>query len=238
MEELSGKVVVVTGAAGNLGEAVARCLAPQEVQLLLVDRAEDRLAGVFPEYVGSDQVQFATGVDMNDPESVEAAFLAAAERFGHLDGLVNTVGGYKAGDCLHETSLEIWDGMLTLNARTTFIACRAILPYMLKQRSGAIVNIAARPAYRGSSGNAAYSASKAAVMRLTESLSAEVKGEGINVNCIVPGVIDTPSNRKANPDADTSNWVSADSIADVIRYLLSASAASIHGAAVPVYGLS
>ena len=146
--------------------------------------------------------------------------------------LVNTVGGYRAGAPLHETDIETWDFMLKLNARSIFIASKKVIPHMLDQGSGKIVNLAARPGLAGQAGMAAYSASKAAVVRLTESMAAELKAQGINVNCIIPGTIDTLPNREAMPDADFSAWVTPESLANVILFLCSHAARDIHGAAV------
>jgi NAD(P)-dependent dehydrogenase (short-subunit alcohol dehydrogenase family) len=160
------------------------------------------------------------------------------KRLGRIDVLVNAVGGFRAGTPLHETSLETWDFMLNLNARSVFIASRTVIPHMLAQGSGKIVSVAARPGLRGNAKMAAYSVSKSAVIRLTESMAAELKGAGINVNCILPGTIDTPQNRQAMPNADPSRWVKPEALADVILFLASDAAREVHGAALPVYGRS
>jgi NAD(P)-dependent dehydrogenase (short-subunit alcohol dehydrogenase family) len=109
---------------------------------------------------------------------------------------------------------------------------------MLAQGSGRIIHVASRNALAGAAGSAAYGATKAAVMRLTESLSAEVKERGINVNCVIPGTLDTPPNRESMPKADFSRWVKPESLAEVILFLASDQARDIHGAAVPVFGLT
>jgi NAD(P)-dependent dehydrogenase (short-subunit alcohol dehydrogenase family) len=159
-----------------------------------------------------------------------------SDYFGGIDVLVNTVGGYRAGKALHETSLETWDLMMNLNARTVYNTCKAVIPHMLRARRGAIVSVAARPALAGKGKMAAYSASKAAVMRLTESMSAELLESGIRVNCVIPGTLDTPANREDMPKADSSRWVKPESLAGVILFLCSDLARDISGAAVPVYG--
>jgi NAD(P)-dependent dehydrogenase (short-subunit alcohol dehydrogenase family) len=160
------------------------------------------------------------------------------ERFGRIDVLANTVGGYRAGLPVHETPLDTWDFMLNLNARTAFVLSRAVVPHMLARGSGKIVHVAARAALAGAGKAAAYSASKAATLRLVESLAAELRRENINVNCVVPGTIDTPENRQAMPKADHSRWVPPEAIADVILFLASDAAWPVNGAAVPVYGQS
>jgi NAD(P)-dependent dehydrogenase (short-subunit alcohol dehydrogenase family) len=126
--------------------------------------------------------------------------------------------------------------MLNLNARSVFFTSRAVVPHMLAQQSGKIVNIASRAALEGKAKMGAYSVAKTAVVRLTESMAAELRGEGINVNCIIPDTIDTPENRQAMPKADFSKWVSPADLANVIVYLASAASSNLHGALVPVYG--
>ena len=236
MFDFSDRVVMVTGAAGNLGGAVARAFLDAGARLVLVDRAADRLPRLYPHLAGSPDHFLATSVDLTDADSVRAAVDEAHRRMGQIDVLVNAAGGYRAGTAVHETPLENWDFMLDLNARTVFVTSSAVIPGMLERGSGKIVNVAARAALQGGRKAAAYSAAKSAVVRLTESMSAELKRSGINVNCILPGTIDTPQNREAMPKADTSRWVAPEALADVILFLASDAGRAIHGAAVPVYG--
>jgi NAD(P)-dependent dehydrogenase (short-subunit alcohol dehydrogenase family) len=236
MFDFSDRVVIVTGAAGNLGSAVARAFQMAGAKLVLVDRAADRLPRLFPELVDSPNHFLATSVDLTNADAVETMMNETVKRFGRVDVLVNTAGGFRAGTPVHETPFETWDFMLNLNARTVFIASRAVIPHMQRQGSGKIVNVASRAALQGGAKMAAYSVSKSAVIRLTESMAAELKKDGINVNCILPSTIDTPQNRQAMPDANYSRWVKPEAIADVILFLASAAARAIQGAAIPVYG--
>ncbi len=126
--------------------------------------------------------------------------------------------------------------MLNLNARTAFVVSRAVIPSMLERGRGKIINLAASSALKGGANSAAYSASKSAVARLTESMAEEYKRLGINVNAVLPGTIDTPHNRQAMPQADTSRWVQPRELARVILFLASEDASPIHGALIPVYG--
>jgi NAD(P)-dependent dehydrogenase (short-subunit alcohol dehydrogenase family) len=235
---LTDRVVLVTGASGNLGAAVARGFQGAGAQLVLADRAADRLAGLFPDLVAAPQHMLCSAVDVADPISVQHWVDAAVTRFGRIDVLANTVGGYKAGAPTHETSLETWDFMLNLNARTAFILSRAVLPRMLRQGSGRIVHTAARAALAGTANHSAYNASKSVVVRLVESMAAETKHQGITVNCVLPGTIDTPQNRADMPNADWSQWVPPAAIADAFIFLASDAARHITGAALPVYGRS
>jgi NAD(P)-dependent dehydrogenase (short-subunit alcohol dehydrogenase family) len=229
---------MVSGAIGNLGVVLAQAFQASGAKLALVDRGEDRLRQAFPDLVGLPDYLMVDCADLMDEAAVEKSVSEAIQHFGRIDVLVNTVGGFRAGKMLHETPIETWDFLVNLNARSVFIACKKVIPHMLNQRSGKIINVAARPGIEGQAGMAAYSASKSAVIRLTESMAAELKDHGVNVNCIIPGTIDTPPNREAMPKADYTTWVIPESLADVIQFLASAAARDIHGAAVPVYGRS
>lgn len=231
-----GRVAVITGAAGNLGSAVAVAFRDAGARLALIDRKPDRLTGIIPGLAGSDDHYIACPTDVTDEQSIDTAIAGIIEKFGRIDILVNTAGGYRAGTPVHETAPGDWDFMLDLNARSVFLVCRSVIPHMLRQERGSIVSTSSSAALGGSAGHAAYSVSKTAVLRLTESMSAELKVSGINVNCVLPGIIDTPPNRQAMPDADFSKWVTPESIAGVILFLCSDLASDIHGAALPVFG--
>ncbi len=238
MFDFTDQVVMISGAIGNVGFAVTRSFQASGAKLALVDRGEDRLKKAFPDLVSSADYLLVDCADLMDEGAVEASVGESIQNFGRIDVLVNTVGGFKEGTPLHETPLKTWDFLVNLNARSVFIASKKVIPNMLEQGSGKIVNLAARPGLEGKAGMAAYSASKGAVIRLTESMAAELKDQGINVNCIIPGTIDTPQNRETMPDADYNTWVKPGSLADVILFLSSAASRDIHGAAVPVYGKS
>ncbi len=238
MFDFSDRVVMVSGASGNLGQAVAWAFHAAGAHLVLLDRAPERLPGLFPELVGSSEHLLIGSVDATDADSVERAVGTAIERFGRIDVVANTVGGYRAGTPVHETPLQTWDFMLNLNALSAFILSRAVVPHMLEQGSGKIVHVSARAALKGGAKSAAYSVSKSAIVRLVESLAAELRHDGINANCVLPGTIDTPQNRQAMPQADYGRWVSPEAIADVMLFLASDAARAVNGAAVPVYGRS
>jgi NAD(P)-dependent dehydrogenase (short-subunit alcohol dehydrogenase family) len=235
-KQLAGKVVIVTGSVGNLGQATARSLHAVGARTVLADRSNDRLREQYPALVNSPDHLLAGGVDLTNPESLTRMVQSACDRFGRIDALVNTVGGWRGGKPVHETDLADWDFLFGVNLRTTLLCCRAVIPQMLRQGHGKIVNVASRDGLVGGAGYSAYSASKSAVLRLTESLAAELKGANINVNCLMPGTIDTPQNRKAMPNGDFSKWVVPEAIAGVILFLISDAARAINGAAVPVYG--
>jgi len=227
------RTVMVTGAAGTLGSAVAAAFAGEGANLVLLDRREPRL----PEGIDASACLVAP-VDLLDAGQVSAAADLARRRFGAIDVLCNIAGGFRMGEAVHETSSDTWDFLFDLNARSVVHAARAVVPGMIARRSGRIVNVAAFAARHGVARMGAYCASKSAVVRLTEAMAAELREQGINVNCVMPTIIDTPENRRDMPDADPANWVGPADLAEVIRFLASPAAKAIHGAALPVTGLS
>jgi NAD(P)-dependent dehydrogenase (short-subunit alcohol dehydrogenase family) len=218
------RTVLITGAAGNLGSAVARAFAADNVVLLDVKRGA----------LQDSERQRFIAVDLLDARSVQAA----VEQCARIDVLCNIAGGFRMGSAVHETSDKDWNFLMDLNARTVLNMSRAVVPVMLKAGGGRIVNIGAFAAQKGAAQMGAYIASKSAVIRLTESMAAELREKNINVNCVLPTIIDTPQNRAAMPDADPRRWVAPEALADVIAFLASDAARAIHGAALPVTGLS
>lgn len=231
--EFEGKVVMITGAAGNLGEAVVRRFYDAGADLALVARTADDAQKLAPDRV------FGVGADVTDQASVQAAVDAIAAHFGHIDVLVHTVGGYAGGKAVHELDLDMWDRMMTLNAKSVFISAGTVASVMLSHNTpGSIVVVLAKHALEGQKNHAAYGASKAAAQRVVQSMAKELIDKGIRVNGVVPGTIDTPANRASMPNADYSKWVSPEQVADVILFLASDSASPISGDSITVYGRS
>jgi len=227
----AGRTVLVTGAAGNLGRAVARAFAALDARLALVDLAPERLSAAY----GADtDGQCSLAADLLDVSDVGRAVGAAVDRYGRIDVLCNLAGGFRMGPPVHETPDALWQQMLDLNARTVLHAARAVVPHMLRAGRGSVVNVAAYAAQRGAPRMGAYCAAKSTVIRLTESMSAELRDAGVNVNCVMPTILDTPENRADMPDADRARWVALDELAGVIVFLASDAARAIHGAAIPV----
>ena len=226
--------VLVTGAAGNLGQAVAAAFAHQGARLVLLGRSVDSLKAVFGE-AGDKRLYVAA--DLLDDAQVAAAWAAALQRFGRIDVLCNLVGGFRMGDAVHETADRTWDFLMDINARTLLNMARTVVPHMLENGGGKIVNVGAFSAQRGTAKMGAYVAAKSSVIRLTESMAAELRTKNINVNCVLPGTLNTPENRAAMPDADASRWVGPADLASVIVFLASDAAQAMHGASVPVTGL-
>jgi NAD(P)-dependent dehydrogenase (short-subunit alcohol dehydrogenase family) len=221
------KTVLVTGAAGHLGRMVAQAFGELGANLVLLDMKE-----------GQAGAQFFLKTDLRDPESVRAAVRKALERHGRIDVLCNIAGAFRMGPPMHETPEEDWNFLFDVNARSVLHMSRAVVPAMLKAGGGKIVNVGAFAAQRGAANMGAYVASKSAVIRITETMAAELREKNINVNCVLPTIIDTPDNRAAMPKADPGRWVATQDLAAVIVFLASDAARAIHGAAVPVTGLS
>jgi NAD(P)-dependent dehydrogenase (short-subunit alcohol dehydrogenase family) len=236
LSNFNNSVILITGAAGNLGQAVTRAFQSGGARLVLADRSADRLGHIYPDLANASNVLMATPYDLYDPESVKALVARVVNRFGRLDVLTNTVGGYRAGTPIHQTPLEVFDQMMSVNVRTAFMITQAVIPVMLVQGSGKIIHIAAKAGLVGAPNGSAYSAAKSALIRMSEAVSAEVKERGINVNVVIPGVIDTPQNRATMPNADFSKWVAPEAVADVILFLASNAARAICGATIPVTG--
>jgi NAD(P)-dependent dehydrogenase (short-subunit alcohol dehydrogenase family) len=237
--ELSGKVAVISGAGGNLGLAVVGKLHAEGIRLALIDRDEAAIRGRLKAHQIDDAQVLIGVVDLLQKAAVEAFVEQVAAQMGRIDILLNLAGGYKPQPPIYEMDEATWDFLMDLNAKTTFLLSSAVARQMVaRQAQGRIVNIAARSAIKGDPGNSVHAASKAAVLRLTESMAGELMEHGITVNAVLPSVIDTPPNRAANPDADYTRWVSPESLADVIAFLASDAARDISGAAIPVYGRS
>lgn len=229
------RTIMITGAAGNLGTAVAKVFSNAGSVLALLDSDGNRLRAVH----GTDTArQMLLAVDLLDNLAIESAVAEIVRRFGSIDVLCNIAGGFAMGPAVHEIDDDHWTGMLRINASTVIATARAVVPLMLAAGSGKIINVSAGAAMSGRAGMGAYCAAKSAVLRLTESMASELREQGINVNCVLPSIIDTPQNRAAMPDADPQRWVAAEALADVIAFLASDAARAIHGAGIPVSGLS
>ena len=228
------QVVLVTGAAGNLGAAVTMAFRASAARLVLVERSRDKLLRAY----GDDppDTLLEGDLDLADPAAWDGVVARASERFGRIDALVHTVGAYRGGKTLADEDLATWSTLFDANVRSALLACRAVLPGMLTRGYGRIVTVASRDALTAEPGAAAYSAAKAALLRMTESLAAETRGRGVTANCILPAAIDTPQNRASLDPSAWPSLVPGDAIADVIVFLASPAARALSGAAIPIYG--
>jgi NAD(P)-dependent dehydrogenase (short-subunit alcohol dehydrogenase family) len=233
-KDFANQTVVVTGAAGNLGAAVAAEFAGRGANLVTMDLNGEALAKAY----GNWAQTLAVPVNLLEQAQVDSAIERVLARFGRIDMLVNLAGGFRMGEPVHAMSEATWNFMLDLNVRSLLHAVHAVVPHMLAGGGGRIVNVGAFSAQKGAAQMGAYVASKSAVIRLTETMAAELRERNVNVNCVLPTIIDTPQNRASMPDADPAKWVAPGDLAKVIAFLASEEARAVHGAAVPVTGLS
>ena len=216
--------IVITGAAGALGQAVVRHFLGEGARLALIDQDEGRLRTVFAGLADAAP-HLLIGADVTS----EQGMAAAASRIGPADVLVHVAGGFEMGDPVHGLSRAAWDRMMNLNAWSFVALTRAFVPAMVARGTGKVVAVSAQSAERGLALKAAYIASKSALQRLVESLSQEVRAQGINVNSVAPTIMDTPASRQGMPDADRSAWVTTAVAASSIAFLASDAAAAVHG---------
>jgi len=232
----NNKIVLITGATGALGSAVTGVFLDAGAAVAATHTGIEKFKELESEL--KPQPGKLLGIETNvfDSASVKQMVDTVMEKFGRIDALVNLVGGYLGDISIADMSEKQWDGMFNLNLKSVFLVCRQVLPVMMQQKNGRIVNITSGGGLKGAEGIAAYGASKAGVINLTQTLAAEGKEYNITANAIAPGVIDTAANRKAMPKGDFSKWVTPASLAEVILFLCSGAAKDVSGTVVPVMG--
>lgn len=228
MNALSGKVVVVTGASGQLGRALADEVLAQGGQVALLD-----ISGA-ADSTRSGARQWT--LDLASLPAAREVLEEVAMHFGRVDALANVAGGFRWQTLAGSEDLSEFGALHSINLVTCVNACKAVLPHLERAGGGRIVNVGAMGALKGASGMGAYAASKAGVMRFTEALADELKTKGITVNAVLPSIIDTPQNRADMPKANPDQWVKPREIARVMTFLMSDAAAAVTGALVPVTG--
>jgi NAD(P)-dependent dehydrogenase (short-subunit alcohol dehydrogenase family) len=235
MNALKNKIAIVTGGTGALGKAVTTAFLEEGAKVVctyIVDKERKECLSLTKKH--EDKIVFIRA-DVTKEKDVLNLITDSTRKFKRVDILVNVVGGF-AFSYIKDTDEKTWDLMMNLNLKSAFLCSKYVLPQMIKQNNGRIVNISSRPALKGSAGVGAYSASKAGVLNLTETIADEVKDYEINVNAVLPSTMDTPANRRDMPEADFSKWVKPEEIARVIVFLSSDDSKPISGAGIPVYG--
>ena len=230
------KVALIAGGTGALGRAVASAFAREGARVIVTYRRQAEFDAFLAESKGNGASVTGAMVDAADTAAVARMLDSVVASHGALDIVVNTIGGYHGGKRIWEEDPASYDQMMSLNLKAGFVLARAVIPVMIRQGRGWIVNVASRAAYTSSPGATLYAASKAGALALFDSLAAEVKSYPISVNSVVPSIFDTPANRQAMPGVDYASWPKPEEIADVILFLCSPQARVIHGAAIPVYG--
>lgn len=223
---MTARSIIITGGFGALGRCVARAFAQAGDKVARIDFAPapaELLPGALD----------LGGVDLTDAEACAHALATVQKEHGGLDVLVNVAGGF-IWEPVQGGTVDTWQRLFAMNVQTTLTITRAALPAIKASAAGRIINIGAGAAVQATTGMGAYAASKAGVHRLTESLAAELGGTNVTVNAILPSIIDTPANHADMPDADTSQWVKPEAIADAILFLASDAARGISGALLPI----
>ena len=222
------RTVVVAGGTGGLGAAVTGEFLAAGWRVVVPGRRAESLAELGPH----ERLQTVVA-DLSDPaDAAEVARVAAADDGAPVRALLNLVGGFASGGRLHETPIEDFESQLRLNLRPTYLITQAVLPHLLAGGGGSIVCTSSGSALKPFSGAAGYITAKAGVLAFADALNAEYAKDGIRVNVILPGTIDTPANRAARPKADTSKWTPPYRIATVLRFL--AETDGVSGARIPV----
>lgn len=230
------QVVLVAGGTGGLGSAVSLAFLIEGANVAVAYHREEEFTVL--KNSATSYAKFLEGHRVDATNETDTSRLADTllSKHGKLDVCVNCIGGYAGGQPLWKVESKTFEQMFALNVRSGYVLARAIVPAMLKQGHGAMVNIASRSAYDHAAGTAVYAASKAAAVAMFDSLAADLKGTGVRVNSVLPSIIDTETNRKAMPQANFSQWPKPEDIAKVILFLCSSDAKLIHGASIPVYG--
>jgi NAD(P)-dependent dehydrogenase (short-subunit alcohol dehydrogenase family) len=242
MSDLAGRVTIVTGAGSGIGAATARRLAAEgavvvaaDLDLAHAERTAQELAAT----------AHAVEVDVADERSV-AALVTAAERHGPVEALVN-VAGIGATTTAPDTPVEVFDRVMAVNVRGTFLCCKHVIPAMVERGRGSIVNVASVAGLVGLRGRAAYCASKGAVISLTRALAVDHVADGLRVNCVCPGTVDSPWVRRLVDDVGESldalrarqpmgRLGTPAEIAGAVAYLLGDDAAFVTGSSLVVDG--
>jgi NAD(P)-dependent dehydrogenase (short-subunit alcohol dehydrogenase family) len=234
--KFSGEVALIAGGTGGLGQAVSHAFLNEGASVLVTYRKPEEFSAL--SHAAGQHAPRLSGyqIDVTEESEVRQLIERILAEHSRLDILVNSVGAYAGGLKLWETERTVFDSMLALNLRSGHTLSAAVVPVMLKQNRGSMVNVTAKAAVDHAAGAAAYAASKAGALAMIDCLAEDLKGTGVRVNSVLPSIIDTTANRRVMPNADFRKWPKPEDIARVIVFLCSDEARVIHGAAIPVYG--
>jgi len=233
---MNRKTAIVTGGFGALGGEVVRRFVKAGMGVAIPVRP-GRTSAVIPDYLrDAGDALFVHGADLTIESDVREFVGKANARLGDVDILVNAAGGFAGGEAIGMASEATFDEMISINLKTAFLMCTAVLPHMRARRFGRIITIASKPALTPTAHRGPYAIAKGGIVTLTETIAEEVKGTGITANAVVPSILLTPANRESMPEADFSRWVTPSEIAEVIQFLCSDAARSVNGNVIRVYG--
>jgi len=234
------RTVLITGGTGALGRSITTAFIASNAKVIssyVVDTEIEQLKKEEKEKQSKSQVQLIKA-DVTKEEEVEKLVSSIISEHGQIHILVNVVGGYLGGKSVSELDQKEWDLMMNMNLKSAFLISKHVIPQMGSSKYGKILHVSSRTGIKSDGYDSAYAASKSGLIRLVESMSEELKKSNINVNCIMPSIIDTEANRRAMPTADYSKWLKPSDLANVVLFLCSDDAKAITGAAIPTYGLA
>ena len=233
--DFSNRTVLVTGGTRALGRAITSAFIRCNAEVISSYVVEKEIEQLKTETRSAVQLIKA---DVTKEEEVKRLVSNIISKYGHIHILANVVGGYFGGKSVSELDEKEWDLMITMNLKSAFLISKHVIPQMILSKYGRAVHVSSRTGLRSTGYDSAYAASKSGLIRLVESLAEETKESNINVNCIMPSMLDTEANRKAMPTADFSKWVKPEDLANVVLFLCSEDARVITGAAIPTYGVA
>ena len=229
MNTLEGKVALITGAKGGLGSFITEAFLAARAKVVGVSRSIQASDFPHPGFT-------ALPAELSSGEAARKVADDIVAQLGRIDALVHVVGGFAGGKSVADTDDATLDKMLDLNYRSAFFIARAVLPHMRQQGFGRVLAVASRQAVEPGALVGAYSASKAALVALVRTIALENKDRCISANTVLPGTMDTPANRAADPKADPLQWVQPAQVAALLLHLASDAGAQVTGAAIPIYG--
>jgi NAD(P)-dependent dehydrogenase (short-subunit alcohol dehydrogenase family) len=243
--DFSNKVIIITGGTGALGRVLIKSFLNGHPRTIVTTyRSEKEMQELKANLSNSsDQspknsttLEFIK-IDVTKDDEIKKLISNIFEKYGQIHILVNVVGGYIGGKNITELDELDWDKMMDINLKTAFLISRHVIPIMITNRYGKLVHVSSRTGIRAEGNDSAYAASKSGLIRFVESVSQEVKNSNININCILPTIIDTEANRRAMPNADFTRWINPGDLSNVILFLCSDDSKIINGSAIPTYGL-
>jgi NAD(P)-dependent dehydrogenase (short-subunit alcohol dehydrogenase family) len=243
--DFSDKVIIVTGGTGALGRILIKSFLNCHPKTIVITyRSEKEMQELKADLSNSfeQSSKISTSLefiktDVTKDDEIKKLISNIFEKYGQIHILVNVVGGYIGGKNITELDESDWDKMIDINLKTAFLISRHVIPIMITNRYGKLVHVSSRTGIRAEGNDSAYAASKSGLIRFVESVSQEVKNSNININCILPTIIDTEANRRAMPNADFTRWINPGDLSNVILFLCSDDSKIINGSAIPTYGL-
>ena len=229
------RTVLITGATGTVGRVVAETFAQTGARLAVTGRRESALQALAGVLSLPDERLLVMPADLADSKNVLALVSAIDARWGGVDVLLNVAGGWRGGSRVADLKEPEWDAILDMNLRSAFLINRAVLPHMVEQRWGRIVNFGSRAVVSPGAKQVAYNVAKSGVVALTQSISSDYRRRGVAANVVLPAIIDTPQNREGSPDADHTRWVPPGDLAELLLFLASDAGGSLNGASIPVF---